>query len=265
MNKNVFNFTASDNQIKEIQVKCFDNLGIKVPKKDAENIVIKTKEANEAEEMLHKSLEHWPELKKESIAEFREIFKSTYGEDKDLSDYEVSDMAHRMSVIAMMQTHREAGEAIRKILIKYKKVEINLDDVEKLKKLFNLAYEIKLDSKQAEHIVKLSLWFVWYKEGLAFSLSNVLDKFLIYYDKKKRDKKANLDVNCYDLGYFYRYLEYTYKELPKDKTSTALLTSNKFINWIDEEYRSIHDWFSGTKYEKNEKGEISITCGLGDW
>jgi len=244
-------------------------MGIKLPKKDVIAALEKTKEAEEADKLLEKALNSWPSLSEKEIASFREIYEAEYGTKKKLSDYEISEAARRIAIIGMVQRHDKAGAAVRAIMIEHKEVVITDEDRAKIKKLFQLAFDIELTSNQVEYYLKLSYWFVWYKKGLSYSLPKALDNLIIHYDKKKRGKKGSLQVEDYDIGYFYRWLNYIIKESAKDKESETKdfkgFTLNKFIDWIDKEYHSVHSFLAGNKCEQKEDGTFTMSVSLCDW
>lgn len=255
--------------IKSMQQKCWDEMGVKLPKRDVIAAFKKTKEAEEADELLKKALDSWPHLSEKEIEDFREIYESHYGTKKKLSDYEISEAARRISIIGMVQKHDKAGEAIRAIMIKYKEIKITDEDREKIKKLFRLAFDIELTSVQVDYYLKLSYWFVWYEKGLSYSLPKALDNLLIHYDKKKRGKKGSLPIADQDIGYFYRWLDHIIKESAKDKEFKQKgfkeFTLNRFIKWMDKEYNSVRSYLAGDKWKQNQDGTFTTSLSLCDW
>lgn len=255
--------------IKSMQKKCWDEMGIKLPKKDVIAALEKTKEAEEADELLKKTMNSWPHLSEKAIEDFRNIYEKKFGAEKQLSDYEISEAARKISIIAMVQKHDKAGAAVRAIMIGHKEVVITDEDREKIKKLFQLAFDIELTRNQIEYYLKLSYWFIWYKKGLSYSLPKTLDNLLIHYDKKKRGKKGSLQTEDYDIGYFYRWLNYTIKESADHKESKKKdfmeFTLNKFIDWMDTEYHSARSSLAGDKCEQKEDGTFTMSVSLCDW
>jgi len=255
--------------IKSMQKKCWDEMGIKLSKKDIIAALEKAEEAEEADKLLNRALHSWTQLSGKEIGEFRKIYESEYGAKKKLSDSEIGEAARRITIIGMIQQHDKAGAAVRAIMIKHKEIIITDQDREKLEKLFQLAFDVGLTKNQIEYYLKLSYWFVWYKKGLSYSLSEALDNLLIHYDKKKRGKKGSLHVEDYDIGYFYRWLNHVIKESADDKESGRKdfkeFTLNKFINWIDKDYYSIHSFLAGNKCEQNEDGTFKMSISLCDW
>lgn len=255
--------------IKSMQKKCWDEMGVKLPKKDVIAALEKTEEAKKADELLKKAIDSWPHLSEKEIKSFRKIYESEYGTKKKLSDYEISEAARRIAIIGMVQEHDKAGAAIRAIMIKHKEVNIADEDRKKLKKLFQLAFGIELTNAQIEYYLKLSYWFVWYKRGLSCSLPEALDNLLVHYDKKKRGKKGSLKTDDYDIGYFYRWLDHVIKESPKDKKSKQKgfkeFALNRFIKWMDKEYIQVRSFLAGDKWEQNEDGTFTTSLSLCDW
>jgi len=255
--------------IKSMQKKCFDEMGIKLPRKDVIAALEKTKEAEEADKLFKKAIDSWPSLSEKGIADFRKIYEAEFGMKKELSDFEVNEAARKLSIIAMVQQHDKAGAAVRAIMIKHKEVVITDEDRAKINKLFQLAFNIELTNNQTEYYLKLSHWFVWYKKGLSYSLPKALDNLIIHYDKKKRGKKGCLQVEDYDIGYFYRWLNYIIKESAKDKKPQTKdfrgFTLNKFIDWIDKDYHSVHSFLAGNKCEQKEDGTFTMSVSLCDW
>ena len=255
--------------IKSMQQKCRDEMGVKLPEKDVIAALEKTKEAQEADELLKKALNSWPHLSEKEIETFRKIYESEYGTNKKLSDYEISEAARRISIIGMVQKYDRAGAAIRAIMIKHKEVKITDEDREKLKKLFQLAFNTELTETQIEYYLKLSYWFIWYQKGLSYSLPKALDNLLIHYDKKKRDKKGSLQTEDYNIGYFYRWLDHIIKESANDQKSKQKgfkeFTLKRFINWMDKEYIQVRSFLTGDKWEQNEDGTFTTSLSLCDW
>jgi hypothetical protein len=255
--------------IKSMQKKCWDEMGIKLPKKDVIAALEKTKEAEEADKLLKRAIDSWPHLSEKEIADFRKIYGKKFGVKKQLSVHEINEAARKISIIAMVQKHDKAGAAIRAIMVKHKEVVITDEDRAKIKKLFQLAFDIELTNNQIEYYLKLSYWFVWYKKGLSCSLAETLNNLLTHYDKKKRGKKGSLQTEDYDIGYFYRWLGYVIKEPGDNKESEQKdfkeFTLEKFINWMDTEFHSVRSSLAGDKCEQKEDGTFTMSMSLCDW
>ncbi len=253
-------------QLRSFREKCFAELGLKLPKKDLLYILEKTKEGQEADELCKTALHSWPHLDKEQIKEYRQMLVSGLKYKKELSDFEVNEAAHRISILAMIQKQRQAGEAVRATMIKYKPVEITDEDRRKIKKLFDLAFNIKLSEKEIEYFLTLSYWFVWYEEGLSYSLPKALDNLLVHFDKKKRGKRGSLQPDDYDIGYLYRWLAQCYKNPPKNKnTEIKQFTLSSFIKTLDKEFSSIRSFLKGDECTQNDDGTFTMSCKLNDW
>lgn len=255
--------------IKSMQKKCWNEMGIKLPKKDVIAALEKTKEAEEADKLLKKAMDSWPQLSDKEIESFRKIYEEECGTEKKLSNHEISEAARKISIIAMVKEYDKAGEDIRAIMIKSKPVKITDEDREKIKKIFKLAFDIELTRTQIEYYLKLSYWFVWYEKGLSYSLPAALDNLLVHYDKKKRGKKGNLQVEDYDIGYFYRWLEYIIKESAKDKKTKPNefreFTLKRFIKWMGKDYHSVQSFLAGDKWELNKDGTFTGSLNCCDW
>lgn len=252
--------------LQTLSQKCLEELGVKLSKKDLILIFNKTKEAEEAEKLFKTALNSWPHPNKAKIDDFREIYESNFKNKKQLSDHEINEAAHRISVLAMMQKQRQAGEAIRATMIKHKPVEITPDDRKKLKELFKLAFDIDLTEQEIEYNLTLSYWFVWYEEGLAYSLPKALNNLLIHYDKKKRGKRGSLQPDDYDIGYLYRWLAYCYKNNPKENSKNSKpFTVSSFIKTLDKEFSSIRSFLKGDEQEANKDGTFTMSVKLNDW
>lgn len=256
----------SEDQLQEFRRKCVDELGVKLPKKDLLYILEKTRESQEAEELCKTALNSWPHLNPKQTEEYRKMLEINYSYKKKLSDYEVNDAAHRISIFAMIQRQREAGEAIRATIIKYKQLNITDDDRSKIKKLFDLAFGIQLSKQTIDYYLTLSYWFVWYEDGLSYSLPKALDNLLVHYDKKKRGKRGSLQPDDYNIGYLYRWLAYCHKNPPKNKNSESKqFTLSIFIKTINKEFSSIRSFLSGDEYKQNEDGTFTMSVKLNDW
>jgi len=255
--------------IKSMKEKFWNGMKVKLPRKEVIILLKKYEEATEAEKLFKNTLYSWPSLSEKETESFRKIYESEYGTKKKFSDYEMKEMAHRMTIIAMIQQQRKAGEAIRALLIKHKEVKITKEDKEKLKKLFQIAFDIRLTNDQVEYYLKLSYWFVWYEEGLSYNLPNALDNLLIHYDKKKRGKRGSLKPDDYDIGYFYRWINYITKELEKTEKMKPIIfkefTLKQFIKWMDKEYSSVRSFLAGDKCKRNKDGTFEMNLSLCDW
>ncbi|OQB06393.1 MAG: hypothetical protein BWY19_00202 [bacterium ADurb.Bin212] len=258
------NIEPSKKEITDLHEKFYQKFGVKLPKKDLLFILDKTEEAQEADKLFKTALNSWTQLDEKGIKEFREMLKSEYHYEKKLTDFEINDAAHTMSILAMMQIQRKAGEAIRTTIIKKKSIELNAEDKNKLKNLFSLAFNIELTKNEIEYYLTLSYWFAWYREGLDYSLSNALDNLITHYDKKKRGKRGSLKPDDYDIGYFYRWLAYCYKNTPKNKEGKKFTVSS-FIKTIDKEFSSIRSFLAGDKCKINKDGSYTMSVKLNDW
>lgn len=252
--------------VESFQKQIQNELGIKLPKKEVVFVLKKSEEAHEAGDLMDKALKSRPSLSGKSLDEFREIYESIPKSGKKLSDFEANEAAKGLSVMAMMQRHRQAGEAIRATLIKHKKIELTSADKDKLKRLFMLAFDLELSDTAVEYYLKLSHWFAWYKEGLEYSLSKALDNLLIHYDKKKRGKKGSLKTDDYDIGYFYRWIAYYKKEgLKNTRQGSKEFTLNSFIKWVDKDYHSVRSFLAGDECTINKDGSYTMKVSLKDW
>jgi hypothetical protein len=252
--------------LKTFSKKCVDELGVKLTKKDLIFVFNKTMEAEEAEKLCKTALNSWPHLDKAQIDDFRKIYESNFSNQKQLSDHEVNDAAHRISILAMIQKQRQAGEAIRATMIKHKPVKITSEDCNKLKELFNLAFDIDLSDSETEYYLTLSFWFVWYEEGLAYSLPKALDNLMVHYDKKKRGKRGSLQPDDYNIGYLYRWLAHCYKNRPKEKDlNLKTFTVSSFIKTLNKEFSSIRSFLAGDEQTINKDGTFTMSVKLNDW
>lgn len=252
--------------IKHLQEKCYKDFKVKISEKDTIIILKNAKKAKESEDLMDTALHSSLHLSKDEISNFRNVYEKNYGSTKDYSDFEMNELARKISVIAVLQTQRETGKKILANIIKYLKVTITKQDKEKLKKLFKLAFNIKLTESQTKYYLKLSHWFTWYEEGLDYNLSKALDNLLIHYDKKKRGKKGSLQPKDYDLGDLYRWIEYSLNKLKNDKT---LVNKNKtpmslkiFLKWIDNDFQQIQSFLQGDKYTQDKNGKFTIKMNL---
>lgn len=246
--------------IKHLQAKCFKDFKVKISKQDAVTILKNAMEAKESENLMDTALNSSLNLSKNEIADFRKVYEKDYDSSKKYSDFEMNELARKISIIAVLQTQRKTGRKILATIIKYLKVKTTKQDKLKLKKLFELAFSINLTESQIQYYIKLSYWFTWYEKGLDYNLSKALDNLLVHYDKKKRNKKGSLKPEDYDLADFYRWIEYSLKQ-PKDKNHPKM-SLKTFLKWVDNDFNSIQSFLHGDEYSQDKNGKFNLKVNL---
>lgn len=175
----------TEEEIKQTRELAKIKFGISVPKKEVCKIVKIIKELN----WWLKLPEGPHRISEEMLSGLNKLIKKRHG--KELPKSELYDEAHSLLTMVTYKEKERLADEMRIILVNHRKVDYNPELLAKLKKLFDLYYNIEPTETELKRVLYYISKHIWQEEGLGVDVSKCLDDLLFCADKEKRGKRLN--------------------------------------------------------------------------